>query len=87
MSTDPADVHRLALAVERLEGTMTTGFATVRGDINLLARAEHENGEQLDRLDTRVASLEARRFPLPTIGGVCGVAAVVLTGLQLAGRG
>ena len=41
MSTVPdPELHRIALSIERLEGKVETGFAVVRGDINLLARGE-----------------------------------------------
>lgn len=87
MSPDPADLHRLALAMEQLNGTVQTGFATVRGDINLLARAEHQNGEDIDKLDTRVGKLEERRWPLQITQGVMSVAAVAIAGYAAIGRG
>jgi hypothetical protein len=87
VSPDPADLHRLALAMEQLNGTVQTGFATVRGDINLLARAEHQNGEDIDKLDTRVGKLEERRWPLQITQGVMSVAAVAIAGYAAIGRG
>lgn len=77
------EAHRLALALEGLRGTVETGFATVRGDINLLARGEAMNVRETQELDARVSALEARRFPLPTIGGIMGVAGAVFAGLSL----
>lgn len=77
------EAHRLALALEAVRGTMETGFATVRGDINLLARGEQMNASELQAMDTRVSALEARRFPLPTIGGIMGVAGAVFAGMSL----
>lgn len=77
----PAEAHRLELLI-------TEGFATIRGDINLLARAEHENGQDIEKLDTRVGNLEVRRFPLPTIGGIMGVLAVCVSVISLvSGKG
>lgn len=83
---DASDVHRLALAVEQLNGTMQTGFATVRGDINLLARAEENNRRAIEELDTDVNQLKGSRFPWPVIMGVCSVSALALTGFQMTGK-
>lgn len=86
MTTAPlpdGDLHRLALALEQLNGTVSTGFATVRGDINLLARGEHENTRRIDALETDVEALKERRFPLPTIGGLMGIAGVVISTISL----
>lgn len=77
------DAHRLALALEALRGSVDTGFATIRGDINLLARAENHNREDIAALDGRVKSLEDRRFPIPTIGGIMGVAGVCVSVVAL----
>lgn len=79
----PDETHRLALALESLRGTVETGFATVRGDINLLARGEHQNTQRIDALDKDVEELKARRFPLPTIGGIMGVAGVIVSVVAL----
>jgi len=87
MTTAPdPDLHRLALAVERLDGTMQTGFATVRGDINLLARAEQHNREHIADLETEVEKLKGSRFPWPVIMSVCSVGALALSGFSMVGR-
>lgn len=88
MSTTPEyqEIHRLALAVEQLNGTMQAGFATVRGDINLLARAEADNHQALEDLETEVDSLKGSRFPWQVITGMCAVGALALSGFQMAGR-
>lgn len=79
----PDETHRLAIALESLKGTVSEGFATVRGDINLLARGEHNNTLRIDALDKDVEELKARRFPLPTIGGIMGVAGVIVSVVAL----
>lgn len=79
----PDETHRLAIAVENLRGDLQTGFATVRGDLNLLARGENHNTRRLDDLETDVEDLKARRFPLPTIGGIMGVAGVCVSVVAL----
>lgn len=87
MSTAPdPELHRLALAVEGLSGKMETGFATVRGDINLLSRGESTNARRLDAVEEDVEELKKSRFPWPVITGVCAVSALALSGFQMAGR-
>lgn len=83
----PDETHRLALAVEAMRGTMETGFATVRGDINALAIRESGNATEITKLRGEVDALKERRFPFPVIGGMCGVAAVLLTVIQVLGKG
>ena len=77
------DIHRLAIAVERLAGEMNTGVATLRGDINVLATREHSNGLRIAELESDVEELKGRRFPLPTIGGLMGVAGVGISVIAL----
>lgn len=86
MTASSDDLHRVALAMETLNGTVQTGFATVRGDINLLARAERQNGEDIDKLDSRVGKLEERRWPVQITQGVMSVAAVAIAGYAAIGR-
>lgn len=85
MSTDP-DLHRLALAVENLNGTVQTGLTAVRGDINLLARGESENTRRIGELETDVKSLQDRRWPVQITQGVMSVAAVAIAGYAAMGR-
>lgn len=87
MSTAPdSELHRIALSIERLEGKVETGFAVVRGDINLLARGEGHLRNDVEGLEKDVEELKSRRFPLPVIGGLCGVGALVLSGFQMTGK-
>lgn len=83
----PDETHRLAIAVENLRGTVQEGFAVVRGDLNLLARGENHNTRRLDDLEGDVEELKARRFPIPTIGGLMGVAGVGISVLALFQKG
>jgi hypothetical protein len=85
--SDQAEIHRLALAVEQMNGTVSTGFATVRGDINVLATRESHNATAVTALRSEVDELKTRRFPVPMVGGLCGVAAVILSGIQAIGKG
>lgn len=87
MTEGAGEIHRLAVAVERLAGEMNTGVATLRGDINVLATREHSNANAITDLRKDVDALQERRFPLPHIGGLCGIAAVVLSVIQTFGKG
>lgn len=85
MSTAP-DLHQIAVAIERLDGKVETGFAVVRGDIRLVGQGLENTVKRVDDVEEDVEQLKSRRFPLPVIGGLCGVAAVVLTGFQMTGK-
>lgn len=86
MTTD-GELHRIALAMETMRGAMDTGFATVRGDINVLATRETSALRRLDEVEADVESLKQRRFPLPTIGGLMGVAGVCVSVFALIQKG
>lgn len=86
MSTAPDDLHRIAVAIERLDGKVELGVATLRGDLRLVAQGLETTVKRLDDVEEDVEQLKNRRFPLPVIGGMCGVAAVVLTGFQMTGK-
>lgn len=79
MTTD--DAHRLELLI-------VEGFSAVRGDINRLAQDQGHLRQDTTDHEARLRDLENRRFPLPTIGGLCGVAAVALSVIQaMTGKG
>lgn len=89
MSTAPdpgPELNRMAVALERMNGAIATGFATVRGDINLLTRGEQANAARLDELENDVEELKKTRFPWPVITGICAVGALALSGFQMTGR-
>lgn len=69
--------------VLRMEGTMNTGFATVNGRIDLLAREDADVAEEVGKLRTDVDNLKSRRWPLPVIGGLMSVCAVTLSAFTL----
>jgi hypothetical protein len=75
----PGESQRIEIALEALRGTMNSGFAALRGDINLLARGEYTNTRAIEDLGDRVDSLEERRFPLPVLGGILGVVGVLVS--------
>ncbi|MFB6872307.1 hypothetical protein [Streptomyces sp. NPDC056323] len=82
----PAEPETQAIAVEleRLRGTVTTGFAEVKGSLAVLverstrneqdlARLRTETQRSLDALEDDVEALKARRWPLGMVGAVAGV--------------
>lgn len=79
----PDEAHRLSLALESMRGTMETGFATVRGDINLLSRDAAPNAsERIKHLEADVEELKERRVPILIAGpllslGALGISAYV----------
>lgn len=77
------EAHRLELQMAGLQRTVETGFATVRGDLNLLARGEQLNISETQKHDVRIQALEDRRFPLQIVSGVVSVAAVGLAAVSL----
>ncbi|MEU0199124.1 MULTISPECIES: hypothetical protein [unclassified Streptomyces] len=75
----------VAVELERLRGTVATGFAEVKGSLAVLVErsARHEQDlEQLrqdtekdiDALRTEVEALKKNRWPLPAVGALAGVA-------------
>jgi hypothetical protein len=86
VSTPPEELHRIAVAIERLDAKVEVGFATMRGDMRLVGHGLETTVKRVDDVEDDVEQLKSRRFPLPVIGGLCGVAAVVLTGFQMTGK-
>ena len=82
----PDETHRLALALEAMRGTMETGFATLRGDINMLARGESANTARIDDLEDEVDAIKSRQFPLHVVGGLCVVGSLALSVFTLLGK-
>ncbi|MER6632345.1 hypothetical protein ABT301_29695 [Streptomyces sp. NPDC000987] len=80
---DP-EASAVAIELERLRGTVTTGFAEVKGSLAVLVERSTRNEQDLVRLrdDTRkaldvlgaeVEALKARRWPLGVVGAMTGV--------------
>jgi len=78
----------VAVELERLHGTMATGFAEVKGSLAVLVERSDRNEQDVKQLrkDTDkglaelradVESLKRARWPLPAIGALTGVAGAV----------
>lgn len=83
MTPNPTEARQLERQIGDLHRLTETGFATVRGDINVLATKESRNSGDIEDLDDRLVKLEERRFPLPMIGGIMGIAGVCVSVMSL----
>lgn len=84
--SDP-ELHRLAVAVERLAGEMSTGVAAIRGDINVLSTRTTANTDDIRELRVEVDALRDRRWPVQMSSGIMSVAAVVVAAYAAFGKG
>ncbi|WP_435209535.1 hypothetical protein [Streptomyces sp. bgisy034] len=86
----------VAVELERLRGTVATGFAEVKGSLAVLverstrnerdlAQLREDTGKEIDELRADVEALKKGRWPLPAIGvltGVAGAATGVISLMQ-----
>lgn len=79
MTPNPTEARDLERSIANLHRLTETGFATVRGDINVLSTKESRNAQDIVDLEQRLGTLEERRFPLHVVGGIMSVAAVGLS--------
>ncbi|MFF5790262.1 hypothetical protein ACFY8P_35480 [Streptomyces sp. NPDC012693] len=82
----PSDPAAVAVELERLRGTMETGFAKVDGSLALLVQRGDQTDRQLSDHESRLDALERSRWPLPSIAAVIGVSGLGLSLWQLAAR-
>ncbi|MCD7440223.1 hypothetical protein K4B79_18590 [Streptomyces lincolnensis] len=75
----------VAVELERLRGTVATGFAEVKGSLSVLVERSARNEQDLkqlredtekdvDELRAEVEALKRSRWPLPAVGALTGVA-------------
>ncbi|MER7697048.1 MULTISPECIES: hypothetical protein [unclassified Streptomyces] len=79
----PSDPAAVAVELERLRGTMETGFATVNGSLALLAQRTDQTDRALSDHEKRLDALERARWPLPSIAALVAVIGLALTLWQL----
>lgn len=78
------DGSSMSVELVRLRGEMTTGFAKIGGQLDVIASNQGQVRRDLDSLEGRVTALEARRVPLGLLAAVSGaVSAVVAAGAFL----
>ncbi|MFI6337851.1 hypothetical protein [Streptomyces sp. NPDC050535] len=94
MSVPEASV---AIELERLRGTVATGFAEVKGSLAVLVERSDRNERDLQQLRqdtekdvsdlrTEIENLKRNRWPLPAVAALTGLVALGLTLYEIAGR-
>ncbi|MYS91459.1 hypothetical protein GTY47_17780 [Streptomyces sp. SID5464] len=85
----------VAVELERLRGTVSTGFAEVKGFLSVLVERSTRNEQDLKQLredtdkaivaltTTQVEALKTRRWPLQTASVLVGVGALVVAIIAL----
>jgi hypothetical protein len=80
----PSDPAAVAVELEKLRGTMETGFARVDGSLALLVQRGDQTDRQLADHEHRLDALERTRWPLPSLAALVALAGLALTLWQLA---
>lgn len=84
----------VAVELERLRGTVSTGFAEVKGSLSVLverstrneqdlARLREETDQQYTELRAEVEALKKGRWPLPAVGALTGLGALAVALIAL----
>ncbi len=81
MTTPKPPPDSAAVALERLRATVEVGFARIDGALALLVQRSNHTDGRLDDLESRVDELENRRWPLPSIGALVGLAGLIVAAL------
>ncbi|MFF4523462.1 hypothetical protein [Streptomyces bluensis] len=82
----PSDPAAVAVELEKLRGTMETGFARVDGSLALLVQRGDQTDRQLADHETRLDALERNRWPLPSLAALVAVCGLILSLWQFATR-
>lgn len=93
----PPESTAVAVELERLRGTVATGFAEVKGSLAVLVERSDRNERDLTQLRqdtekdigdirTEIENLKRGRWPLPAVAALTGLAALGLTLYEIAGR-
>jgi hypothetical protein len=82
----PSDPAAVAVELEKLRGTMETGFAKVDGSLALLVQRGDQTERRIDDHEQRLDTLERTRWPLPSIAALVGVSGLAVSLWQLAAK-
>ncbi|MGE9695908.1 hypothetical protein [Streptomyces sp. CH6] len=82
----PSDPAAVAVELEKLRGTMETGFARVDGSLALLVQRGDQTDRQLADHEQRLDALERNRWPLPSLAALVAVCGLFLSLWQFATR-
>jgi hypothetical protein len=69
-----------------LRRRLDVAYAQVEGGLALLTHRTKETAREVDELNTRLASLEHARWPLPSLAAVTALGALVVAVWQAFGR-
>ncbi|MFI9200149.1 hypothetical protein [Streptomyces sp. NPDC053048] len=69
----------VAVELERLRGSVDTGFARLEGRLDVLLQRTSAAESDIAELEQRIAALERARWPLPSLAAVVGMAALLLS--------
>lgn len=87
----------MAVELERLRGTVATGFAEVKGSLSVLVersdrnerdlqQLRHDTEKDVDELRADVEALKKTRWPIAAVGALTGVAGAATGVLSLLTR-
>jgi hypothetical protein len=76
----------VAVELERLRGTVETGFARVDGQLALLVQRGDQTDKKLDDHELRLDRIERMRWPLPAVAAVTGIGALAVSAWQALGH-
>ncbi|AIA02574.1 MULTISPECIES: hypothetical protein [Streptomyces] len=80
------DTDPITADLAELRRLLDVRTATVDGQLRLQAERCEQNTRDADELQARVTRLESRRWPLPSLVALTGLAALAATVWQLSGR-
>ncbi|WP_424891778.1 hypothetical protein [Streptomyces sp. XH2] len=69
----------VAVELERLRGSVDTGFARLEGRLDVLLQRTTAAETDIAAMEARIAALEKARWPLPSLAAIVGVAALLLS--------
>ncbi|MBP5890656.1 hypothetical protein [Streptomyces scabiei] len=69
----------VAVELERLRGTVETGFARTDGQLALLVQRGDQTDRKIDDHETRLDALERNRWPLPSLAALTSLCALAVT--------
>jgi hypothetical protein len=82
----PQHDESLAVALARLTGCMEAGFRDTHGRLDVITERVQHTREGVDDLETRVRSLEERRWPVGSVATLSGFVAAMVAAIPLVVR-
>ncbi|MFI0914297.1 hypothetical protein [Streptomyces abikoensis] len=73
------DQAAVAVELERLRGSVDTGFARLEGRLDVLLQRTDTVEADIVALEQRITALERGRWPLPSLAALVGLAALLVS--------